>query len=135
MSSRFLVPCCDFSVKLWFVYTPICFLEGSCFIFVICIYFLLLVFNAITILYSFRFTVKRRLSLVGQELVTLPEHLSSVRDFSELRVAQSLVFCMWFIVDHCLSFCVFLLCSHCIVCLSSIEGFRMSVWYRQTFMC
>ena len=57
---------------------------------------------------SCRFTVTRRMSLVEQELLTLPEHLSSVTDFSELRVAQSLVFCMWFIVDHRLSFCVFL---------------------------
>jgi hypothetical protein len=40
----------------------------------------------------FRLTVTRRVSLVEQELLTLPGHLSSV--FSGVHVAQSLVFCL-----------------------------------------
>ena len=41
-----------------------------------------------------------------QELVTLPEHLSSPPVFSGVRVTQSLDLCF---VDHCLSFVLFLL--------------------------
>jgi len=33
---------------------------------------------------------------VEQELLTLPDHPSSSRDFSEIRVAQFLVFCVVF---------------------------------------
>jgi hypothetical protein len=43
---------------------------------------------------------------VEQELVTLPEHLSSPSVFSGVRVTQSLDLCF---VDHCLSFVLFLL--------------------------
>ena len=38
----------------------------------------------------------RRLSLVEQELLTLPEHLSSPPDFNGVRVTQSLVLCVMF---------------------------------------
>ena len=38
----------------------------------------------------------RRVSLVEQVLLTLPEHLSSPLVFSGVRVAQSLVFCVMF---------------------------------------
>ena len=34
--------------------------------------------------------------------------------FSDVRVAQSLVFCVVFFADHCFSFCPF--CGHCVVC-------------------
>ena len=44
--------------------------------------------------------------LVEQELLTLPEHLSSPLDFSEVRVTRSLVLFVCF-VDRCLSFCTF----------------------------
>ena len=46
--------------------------------------------------------VTRWVSLVEQELLTLPEHLSSTPVFSEVRVALSLVLCVM-LVDHCLS--------------------------------
>ena len=50
----------------------------------------------------------RRVSLVEQELPTLPEHLSSPSDFSGLRVTQSLVLCVCF-VDLVCPFVLFLL--------------------------
>ena len=43
-----------------------------------------------------------------QELLTLPEHLSSPLAFSGVRVTRSLVLCVCF-VDRCLSFLLFLL--------------------------
>jgi hypothetical protein len=45
----------------------------------------------------------RRMSLVEQELLTLPEHLSSPPVFSGVRVPRSLVLCVCF-ADRCLSF-------------------------------
>jgi hypothetical protein len=50
----------------------------------------------------------RRVSLVEQELPTLPEHLSSPSVFSGLRVTQSLVLCVCF-VDLVCPFVLFLL--------------------------
>jgi hypothetical protein len=40
----------------------------------------------------------RRMPLVGQELLTLPEYLSSLPSFSEVRVTRSLVLCVCFVV-------------------------------------
>ena len=48
----------------------------------------------------------RRVPLVEQELLTLPEHLSSFPVFSGVRVTRSLVLYVCF-VDRCLSFCTF----------------------------
>jgi hypothetical protein len=45
----------------------------------------------------------RRVSVVEQELFTLPEHLSSPPAFSGVRVTRSLVLYVCF-VDRCLSF-------------------------------
>jgi len=45
----------------------------------------------------------RRVPLVEQELLTLPENLSSPPVFSGVRVTRSLVLCVCF-VDRCLSF-------------------------------
>ena len=45
-------------------------------------------------------------SLVEQELLTLPEHLSSTSVFSGIRVTRSLALYVCF-VDRCLSFCTF----------------------------
>jgi hypothetical protein len=53
----------------------------------------------------------RRVSLVEQELLSLPEHLSSSPDFSGVRVTRSLVLYVCF-VDRCLSFCTFSF-GHC----------------------
>jgi hypothetical protein len=48
----------------------------------------------------------RQVTLVEQELLTLPEHLSSPPNFSGVRVSQSLVLFVCF-EDGCLSFCPF----------------------------
>ena len=45
----------------------------------------------------------RRVPLVEQDLITLPEHLSSPPFFSGVRVTQSLVLCVCF-VDRCFPF-------------------------------
>jgi hypothetical protein len=63
----------------------------------------------------------RRVQLVEQELLTLPDHLSSPPDFSGVRGTRSLVLCACF-VDRCLSFCTFSF-GHCVVCSSSNYGF------------
>jgi len=74
----------------------------------------------------------RWLPLVEQELLTLPEHLSSPPIFSGVRVTRSLVLCVYF-VDRCLSFCPFSF-GHCVVCSSSIYGFWLPLWYLQTLL-
>jgi hypothetical protein len=58
----------------------------------------------------------RRVPLVEQELLTLPEHLSSPPVFSGVRVTRSLVLCVCF-VDRDLFLCI-LSCGHCVVCSS-----------------
>ena len=70
--------------------------------------------------------------LVGQELLTLPEHLSSPPLFSGVRATRSLVLCVCF-VDHCLSFCTFSF-GHGVVSFSSIYGFWLPLWYLQTVL-
>jgi hypothetical protein len=60
----------------------------------------------------------RRVSLVEQELLTLPEHLSSPPVFSGVRVTRSLVLYVYF-VDRCLSFCLF----HLVIVLSAHSSF------------
>jgi hypothetical protein len=73
----------------------------------------------------------RRMPLVEQELLLLPEHLSSPPVFSSVRVTRSLVLYVCF-VDRCLSFCTFSF-GHCVVC-SSIYGFLLPLWYLQTLL-
>ena len=63
----------------------------------------------------------RRVPLVGQELLSLPERLSSPPVFRRVRVTRSLVLCVCF-VDRCLSFYTFSF-GHCVVRSSSIYGF------------
>ena len=48
--------------------------------------------------------ITRRVPLVEQELLTLPEHMSSPPVFGRVRVTRSLVLSVNF-VDRCLSFC------------------------------
>ena len=79
----------------------------------------------------FEFRLTRRVSLVEQELLTLPEHPSSPLVFSGVRLTRSLVLCVCF-VDRCLSFCLFSF-GHCVVC-SSIYGFWLPLWYLQTLL-
>jgi hypothetical protein len=74
----------------------------------------------------------RRVPLVEQELVILPEHLSSPPLFSWVCVTRSLVLYVCF-VDRCLSFCTFYF-GHCVLCSSSIYELWLPIWYLQTLL-
>ena len=74
----------------------------------------------------------RRVPLVEQDLLTLPEHMSSPPVFSGVRVTRSLVLYVCF-VDRCLSCCTFSF-GHCVVCSSSIYRFWLPLWYLQTLL-
>jgi len=67
-----------------------------------------------------RLTVTRRMSLVEQELLTLPEHLSSPPSFKWVRVALSVVSCVVFCRSLFVALSFF---DHCVACPSSIYGF------------
>ena len=68
----------------------------------------------------------RRMSLVEQELLTIPEHLGSLPVFSGVRVTRSVVLCVCF-VDSCLSFCTF--------CLFLFDiRFWLPIWYLQILL-
>jgi hypothetical protein len=82
-----------------------------------------------TLITEFVIKLIRRVPLVGHELPTLPEHLSSPPVFSWIRVTRSLVLCVCF-VDRCLSFCTFFLWPLC--CL--LYGFLVPLWYLQTLL-
>jgi hypothetical protein len=70
----------------------------------------------------------RRVSLVEQELLTLPEHMSSPPVFSGVLVTQSsFKYALSIIV------CPFSV-DHCIVCPSSIYGFWLPLWYLQSLL-
>ena len=68
-----------------------------------------------------RSRLTRRVSLVEEELLTLPEYGSSPPFFNGVRVTRSLVLYVCFI-DRWLSFCTFSF-GHRVVCSSSIYGF------------
>jgi len=75
---------------------------------------------------EFLIRVTRRVPLMEQELLTLPEHPSSFPHFGWVHVARSLVF----IVVFCRSlFVLFLLAI-----VFSISGFWLSLWYLQTLL-
>ena len=69
--------------------------------------------------------VIRRVPLVEQELLTIPEHLSSPMGFSGV---------FHFMCMFCRSLVVLLFFSfgHCVFCSSSIYGFWLPLWYLQT---
>ena len=85
-------------------------------------------------LYITRFITRLtwRVSLVEQELLTHPEHLSSPPVFSGVRVSWSLVLYVCF-VDRCLFFCTFSF-GYCVVCSSSLYRFWLPHWYLQTLL-
>jgi hypothetical protein len=74
----------------------------------------------------------RRVPLVGQELLTPLEHLSSPPVFSRVRITRSLAICIWF-VYHCLYFCTFSF-GYCVACSSSIYRFWLPLWYHQALL-
>ena len=69
--------------------------------------------------YLFHFLFRGWDTLVEQELLILPEHMSSSPVFSGVHVTRSFVFLYVCFVDRCLSFCT-LSFGHCVVCSSSI---------------
>jgi hypothetical protein len=76
----------------------------------------------------------RRVSLVEQELLTLPVHMSSPPVVSGVHVTRSLALCLFVcFVDRCLFFCPFSF-GHCVVCLSSINGFWLPLWWCQQWL-
>jgi hypothetical protein len=79
------------------------------------------VLSSFTTYYGFVTRLTWRVPLVEQELLTLPEHLSSPPVFSGVRVTRSLVLYVCF-EDRCLSFCTFSF-GHCVVWSSSIYRF------------
>jgi hypothetical protein len=71
----------------------------------------------------------QRVPLVEQELLTLPEHMSSPPGFSGVRVTWSFVLCVC-VVDRCLSFFFWPLC-----CLFFYDiRFWLPLWYLQTLL-
>jgi hypothetical protein len=68
----------------------------------------------------------RLVPLVEQEMLTLPDHLSSPPILSGARVTRSLVLYVYF-VYRCLSFCTFSF-GHCVICFSSLYGFWLPLW-------
>ena len=70
--------------------------------------------------------------IVEQELLTLPEHLSSPPVSSGVHVTRSLVLYVCF-VDRCLSFCAFSF-GYCVVCSSLIYGSWLPLWYLQSLL-
>jgi hypothetical protein len=68
----------------------------------------------------------RRVSLVEQELLTLPEILNSPPVFGGVHVTRSAV-----LFVCCLSFCTFSF-GQCVVCTSSIYRFSLPLSYPQT---
>jgi hypothetical protein len=74
----------------------------------------------------------QRVSLVEQELLTLPKDLSSPPVFSGVRVTRSLVWYIY-IVDPLFVFLNFSF-VHCVVCSSSIYRLWLPLWYLQTLL-
>jgi hypothetical protein len=74
----------------------------------------------------------RQVSLVEQQLLTLPEHPSSLQVVSGVCVTLSLVLYVCF-VDRCLFFCHFSV-GYYVVCPSLICGFWLPLWYHQTLL-
>ena len=65
--------------------------------------------------------ITRRVPLVEQELLSLPEHMNSTPVFSGVRVTRSLVLCACFVVSLFVRFSF----RHCVVCL--IFGLRILI--------
>jgi hypothetical protein len=78
----------------------------------------------LTFVNAFVTRVAWRVPLMEQELVTLPEHMSSPLVYSGVHVARYLVF-------FCVVFCCSFSFHHRVVCSSSIYIFWLLVWYLQ----
>ena len=82
---------------------------------------------------SCRLTITRRVSLVEQELLSLPEHLSSPSVFSRVRVTRSLV--LWVVFCRLLFVLLsFFFCSLCCLSFFDLQILITSLWYLQTLL-
>jgi hypothetical protein len=70
-----------------------------------------------------------KLSCFPRELLTLPEHPSSLPIFSGFHVAQSLVFCVVFSWSLFILLSLFIWSLYCLSC-----GFWLTLWYFQIFL-
>ena len=76
--------------------------------------------------------ITRRVSLVEQELLTLPEHPSSPPFFIGVRVTRSVVFCVVFVISLFVLLSLFFWPLHC---MSFFDvRFLMTCWYLQTLL-
>jgi len=103
----FLVPCCDFRMKRC-LYPQMLHASNTC----------------VT-------RLTRRVPLVEQELLTLPEHPSSPPVFSEVRVTRSLVLCVCLFSRSLFDFLYIFFWP---LCFSSIYGLGLLLWYLQTLL-
>ena len=100
--------------------------------FFLCVYYTHLGYIYVCEQYTFVTRLTRRVPLVEQELLRLPEHLSSPPNLSGVRFTRSLVSYVCF-VDRCLSFYTFSF-DHYVVCFSLIYGFWLLLLYLQTLL-
>ena len=77
--------------------------------------------------------ITRRVPLVGQTLLTIPDYLSSPPVFSGVRVTRSLVVCVC-LADRCLYFCTFFFWSLCCLFFFDIRILVASLWYLHTLL-
>ena len=101
-TSTFLIPFCGvhyvINVKcdVLFVFNPICFVWSSCYIYINCIYLWMLASNAISVSGRWRLCrltiITRIVPLVEQEMLTIPEHMSSPRGFVGVLLLLPLCF-------------------------------------------
>ena len=80
---------------------------------------------------GFVIRLTRRVLIVEQEMITIPEHLSSPPVFGGVRITRSLVWCLYF-VDRFLCFCSFSF-GHCVLC-PSIYGSDYSFGIFKIFL-
>jgi hypothetical protein len=73
--------------------------------------------------------VTRATRRVNQELLALPEHLSSPAVFTGVRVTRSVV--LYAMLCRSLFVLISFYFDHCVGCPSSIYGFWLSLWYLQ----
>jgi hypothetical protein len=74
------------------------------------------------------------LPLVEQELLTLPEHLSSPPVFSGVFGTRSLVLCVCF-VDRCLSFCTLSFGYESVDISASVRKYRLNLTMGEELCC
>ena len=92
-------------------------------------------FTIFKLITGFVTRLTRRVPVVEQVLLTLPEHLSSPPVFSGVSATRSLVLYVCF-VDRCLSFCTFWPLLMCCLFFFDIViyGFWLPLWYLQTLI-